>query len=98
MFHIPLNHFKLKSFHRSISFLYIQLICVSAIFQLTFFIIPHSGTAMKIEENTPEINPINNAKVKLNIVGAPKNSIATTTTITVNTVLIERVIVCLMIY
>ncbi len=50
---------------------------------------------MKIEENTLEINPINNAKVKLNIVGAPKNSIATTTTITVNTVLIERVIVCL---
>ena len=35
------------------------------------------------------------AKEKLNIVDAPKIKIETTTTTTVNTVLIERVIVCL---
>lgn len=56
---------------------------------------PHNGTAMKIDENTPDNNPISNAKEKLNIVGAPNINIATTTTTTVNTVLIERVIVCL---
>ena len=50
---------------------------------------------MKMEENTPEIKPINKANEKLKIVGAPNNRIATTTTTTVKTVLIERVIVCL---
>ena len=56
---------------------------------------PHKGTAMNTDENTPEIKPINNANEKLKIVGAPKMRIATTTTTTVNTVLIDLVIVCL---
>lgn len=55
----------------------------------------HSGTAIKIEENTPDNNPISNANEKLNRLDAPKISMAITTTTTVRTVLIERVIVCL---
>ena len=31
-----------------------------------FFIIPHKGTAINTEENTPDTNPINNANEKLN--------------------------------
>ena len=45
------------------------------------------------EENTPDTNPINNANEKLNKLDAPNIKIATTTTITVKTVLTERVIV-----
>ena len=61
---------------------------------MSFFIIPQSGTAIKIEENTPEINPTSKANEKLKILGAPNSNMATTTTMTVSTVLIERVIVC----
>lgn len=50
---------------------------------------------MKIEKNTSEINPIDNVKIELDIVRAPKDDIVITTTITANIVLVERIIVYL---
>lgn len=51
---------------------------------------PHSGTAIMIEEYTPDNSPINSASEKLKILDAPNTSKAITTMTTVNTVLMER--------
>ena len=70
-----------------------MILLLSDFLSCRFFIIPHSGTAINTDENTPEINPINKANEKLKILGAPKINNAITTITTVSTVLIERVIV-----